>query len=325
MEEPPPSRKKRSESITNSIKHAVSFDEVVDNWDSISARMEESIKQEAFYRTSINTPEHRKSYYLTFIPFVLVSFLVLLILLAMSLTFSSEFTSRTVMEEKICSIAGGPSIMANHIRSIQSRYRFLNESTTGTAHALAYTQATYVLTLVTNVLSASSSFFPQVTEDYIAQQWLYKVPNKQAIGESAQLYSTLNVSVLEFLNLFENHGSKVVNQLTSPSQLNNTATNFDVLFFLYNRETMSEAFDWFCTSFLTASMDRADLFSIIFWITASCLLAAYFLFTGLYIIMLRQYFVQIKKTLSQVFRKIPKDEVGKIYHNLNGSKTGSNI
>ncbi|EFC36483.1 predicted protein [Naegleria gruberi] len=305
------------------MKNAVSFDEVVDNWDSISARMEETMREEAFYRNSINMPERRKSFFMLFLPFIVISILIILFMLILSLIVSSEFTSRTALEEKICSIAGAPSIMANHVRTLQARYRYLNETTAGPVQHLATLQANYVLNLVKNVMSASTeSFFPSITDDFISQKWTYKIPNKQVVGESSQVYTTMNVSVLDFIAMFAAQAPTVISQFSYPVQLNNTATNFPVLFFLYNRETMTDAFDGFCQYFLTFSMERADTLSQVFLWSSGILLGCYFVLVGFYISMLSQYFVQIRQVIFHIFRKIQKDEVGKLYHTLTSTKTG---
>ena len=251
------SNKKKNAEISFNKAASMIIDE--NNWDSVSVQAEENMKTENLFRTAINTPEKRRSFYGVFIPYFFVSVVVILIIMSLSLSFSADFQSRTILEKNLCMVSGTPNVLGSHATAIHTLYRFLDDSATlGQVVSVSKAQVTSILKNVGDVLAASTtgSFIPQVMEIFTEAKWKYVIPRKQIVGEmEADMSSYMNISVLEYLNFFEKNGYDILFQLDNLKKLNDTTDNFSLLFFLYNRLEMADAFDNFCSSFIEGSME----------------------------------------------------------------------
>ncbi|EFC46972.1 hypothetical protein NAEGRDRAFT_78958 [Naegleria gruberi] len=294
-----------------------------ENWDSVScaAAEENEDRKDNIIRSAINTPMNTLIYSLSFLLISLVSIIALAIIAPMALSYSATIDIRMSMQEKVCLMSGVPYKMLSQIKALQSEHALRGFISPQMKNS-TYTQTNLMLDLTEEVISAGSNgkLIPEVVQAYLNSEYIVSIPIKNYSLENTSIipeYSQTNTSLSFYMGTILAQGRNVLLQFSDLETLTtHLDNNYPFLFFYYNRMVMTNAFNKFCTTFVNASVDSLDQnFNSL--LIASCSVMVVYLFLAIsYLLVMRMHTKRITMEIKGVFKKIPKDEIGKIYHNF---------
>ncbi|KAG2389022.1 hypothetical protein C9374_014422 [Naegleria lovaniensis] len=299
-----------------------------ENWDSVSVD-EESLKKENLFRSATNSREDDHWFKSFFSIFMFFSLLVVALIFSASMGVTQQLSVRISLEEQVCSLSGIPHLILTHIRTSQTKFRLSKTpeeiQEVPQVHEKATAQLVSLLEKVAHVKSASESgaFIPEVVTTFTEVKWPSMIPIKQSDEEAIPIYEQGVSSISAFVDNVLNQGEEIVEVMRSGDFItfNKTRSNYPLLFFYLNRREMTTAFDYLCTSYISSSNNDIDRIGNILFGVCGSVLGLYFIFCLFYIVMMRNHLLQFNRLVKFLYNTLPKDETGKIYHNLEKEMT----
>ncbi|KAF0973786.1 hypothetical protein FDP41_007173 [Naegleria fowleri] len=312
---------KKSSFVDKTTMEEIGRSDDEDNWESVSNTGDTDKKENAL-RLAINTTEQNTVPKTWFVTFLILSLIVVPILFTTSSIYLNQISTRVALEEQVCSLSGIPHLIITHIRSVQSKYRYSHtpekRAEIPFVVSTAKLQITALLEKVNSVKMASISgqFIPEVVATFTEVIWPYNIPIKQDNEFADPLFETGNSSVSQFVDLILNQGPQILSLINDLEAFNLTRSNYPLLIFYLDRREMTSAFDSFCTSFIQSSTSEINREGIVFYSIFGAVLGVYLVFSVIFIIVTRNHLLQIERILKHIFMNIPKEESGRVFHNL---------
>ncbi|EFC43400.1 hypothetical protein NAEGRDRAFT_68774 [Naegleria gruberi] len=294
----------------------------LENWDSVSVTAEDNEdRKDHILRTAINTPMSTVVYSVLFFIFCVVSLSTICIVAPIAFSFSQSINQRMSMQEKVCLMTSVPYKLLAQIGALQTEFYSRGNNTEKLLNSTIIYTKTLLDTVGTVIYAGDNNLLmPEVAKEYLKNQYDLKLPiaNESLDGTSdIPGYKSTNTSIQFYLSSILTHGKTLLKQFNNIEVLtSHLDDNYPYLFLFYNRISMSLAFNGLCSKFVEESIDVLEANFEQLWITVISVLTTYLLIVMIYFSIIFVHARRIVTELREVFRRIAKDEVGKVYHNF---------
>ena len=293
----------------------------MDGWDSVSVAEEnDEDRKDHVLRMAINSPMSTVVYSTLFFLFCALSVLTICIVAPVSLVFSQSINERMTMQEKVCLMTSVPYKLLAQIQALQTEYNLRGNNTEQLLNS-TIDYANILLDTVKTVVSAGENnmLMPEVAREYLKNQYELKLPitNDSLIGKEIPAYTATNTSIQFYLSAMYAHGKTLLNEFNAMDGLvSNTDENYAFLFIFYNRIPMTLAFNSLCSKFVEESVSSIETNFERLWIITVSTLVTYLSISLIFFTILFTHSRRLVVELKEIFRRITKDEIGKVYHNF---------
>ncbi|EFC50110.1 predicted protein [Naegleria gruberi] len=272
-------------------------------------------KKEMLYRTSLLVPEEHKFVYGFFIVFLLFGLALITITLAVNISFSNEISSKVFLVKQACTMNSVSHLIASGIRSLQSTIKFNGINDTALLQSFSahkdrlktlQDKARTVQTLSKTVGVFTTDMVNDFTHDDVTLYLPIVTPGQI-------VYEIRNTSLSETTKLVISNIDSLLE--STIFQYNKTYESYVFMFWWLNRLPLMRSYESFCVNFIDRNQVVAQELRVIYIIIAVCVNAIVLLMSLSYLLVLYFHLRKINN-LVRLFKRIGKDEVGKIFHRL---------
>ncbi|EFC41734.1 predicted protein [Naegleria gruberi] len=290
------------------------------------------LKRESILRSSLATPQQHNVQLLSFLIFVIASFL----LLASGIIWDSVISSLVLSDIKAVQSACKPRMVPLlALRDIRLQQTYLNlyknspSENLKLLHTLDMSSTEEFIAKLKGKLSKAKQFIddlrvmgqkglftPEMYSDYISVSRQIVVPNVENPNDLGIFNNTnpSNVSISQMVYSMMKHIEYF--EGLSPNEYNSTLSSYPFMFLWLNQDAFQGAFDVFCQSFISRTQQKTEVLDQSFFIYFLASNSLYGVLTIVYVVYVTISFSSLKTFVKLLEKNVPKDVIGKIYHNL---------
>ncbi|KAG2393812.1 hypothetical protein C9374_003576 [Naegleria lovaniensis] len=292
------------------------------------------LKRESVLRSSLATPQQHSFQLFTFFVFTIVSFLIVAAGIIWNSIISKLVLTDIQAVQSACKPRMIPLYALKDLRILQTfdylygsnmnveeRNRFLNQSGYNSVTDFVVTHQNRLGDAISfinkvRVMGQAGLFTAEMYSDYTSETREIIVPfvsTPNTIGIYNESYSA-SVSISEIVYSMMKHITYFQN--LDLSQYSKTLSSYPFMYLWLNQDSLEKAFDNFCLSFIQRTQDKSELLSNSFFLFFVISNSIYAFLSLVFIIYISVNFSNLKTYVRLLEKNVPKDVVGKIYHNL---------